>query len=226
MKMIGLLKKIAQVCLILGVTGMAGNLRADTNLVNVTFLGGYIAYGSYYVGPYNFILNNTVKGQQNTALVCMNFTNEIYGGETWQATVSTFDNISLTRNPTQLSDYEEVGWLYNYGVANPSQWGPVNYAIWSIFAPNQTRADGGWSQSAANLLTQAQNQTFTSGEFANLAILTPTTSGPQEFIGTISGYTQQNPGAPAATPEPGTLALAGIGALIFGKKLIRRTANA
>ena len=217
MKMNQLGKAIRLTALVLAFFGLTSQLQADTNLVNVTFTGGSIAYSGYYVGPYNFMLNNTVQGNQSVALVCMDFTNEIYGGETWQATISTFDDISLTRNPDSLQTYEEAGWLYDYGVANPSQWGAANYAIWAILAPSQTEANGGWSTAAANLLAEAQAQTFTPGEFSNLAIMTPTTPGPQEFIGVIPGYSEpaNAPAGVNAVPEPSsyfgaTLAAAGL----------------
>ena len=156
---------------LVAVFGFTTQLRAQTNVLNVYFSGCSIVYGSYYVGPYNFLLSSA-QSTQAVALVCMNFTNDISPGQTWQANVSTFNNISLTYNPTSLRQYQEMGWLYDYGVANSSQWGAVNYAIWAVNEGSATEANGGWSQAAADLLAEAQTQTFTNGQFSNLAILT------------------------------------------------------
>jgi len=226
MKLNLLIKPIVVLAVFVATCCCTSQVRAD--LVNVDFTGGSIVYGNYYVGPYNFLLSQS-GSTQSVALVCMDFTNEISGGETWQATISTFNDISLTRNPNTISDYEEAGWLYDYGVSNPSQWGPVNYAIWSILAPTQTQADSGWSSSAATLLSEAQSQTFTNGEFANLAILTPTTPGPQEFIGVIPGYTEPPTSSPNGTPTPAPepanyLAVSAAGAAVWALIKRRRTA--
>jgi hypothetical protein len=196
--------KYCSLALIALTLGAAGTLRADnTNTVGVDFQnGGSIAYAGYYVGPYNFLLTMANTNVQ-VALVCTCFTNEIYNGETWTAKLETFNDISTSLNPSNLQGYQEIGWLYNYGVANPSQWGPVNYAIWAVFQPSATEANGGWSSQSATLLSEAQSQTFTSGEFANLAILTPTPAGPQEFIGVIPGVSQPStPSTPGPTPTP------------------------
>jgi len=204
MKLNGFLKSSTVIAVISAAIGFNTRLHAQTNVLNVDFTGGSITYGNYYVGPYNFLLSSA-QSTQAVALVCMNFTNEISAGQTWQANVSTFNNISLTYNPSSLRSYEEMAWLYDYGVANSSQWGEVSYAIWAVNEPGATEADGGWSTGAATLLAEAQAQTFTNGEFSNLAILTPTPispGGPQEFIGVIPGYSEPGGPSPSPAPEP------------------------
>jgi len=209
---------------------VAGAAHAENTNIAVQYTGGTYTDAGYYVGPYTLILNHTVLGQQTVQMVCMNFTNDITGGQSWAATISTFDDISLTRNPSARRQYQEAAWLYNYGVAqNNSDWGNVNYAIWAIFSPYQTELSGGWNSDTASLLAEAQSQTFTPNEFTNLAILTPldhSGSGPQEFIGVIPGYAQPviSPPSPGPVPEPANYFGLSLAAAVIGMVYQRRRA--
>ena len=188
-------------------------VSAFANLVDMTFSSpGPLSQGGFYVGPYNFTVDN-----QSTKLVCNDFTDEVSAGEKWTANVYTFNDLSHTKFASEgLKTYSEGAWLYEQGLLNPGQWGDIQYALWAVFNPTSTKASSGWTAGSANWLATAEQQTFTANEFNGLSIYTPTqlsgSGAPQEFFG----------GTPTivAVPEPNVGMLLGLGAL--GVIVVRR----
>jgi len=184
--------------------GLAGLAAAGT--VTITFTGQNGAkQGGVFVNPYYA----TVDGVPDVTVGCDDFTHDINIGETWEAYVSNLSDLSQVRfqqgtAAKTLQDYEEEAFLYDYLVLNPSQYGNVSFAMWAIFSPFKAIHSKGWTMQADADYNLARSQTFTSGEFPNFLIYTPTTSGkysPQEFV------------TNAPTPEPATLLLLGTGLL-------------
>lgn len=189
--------------------GAAISASADTITVKLTGVNGAIQ-GGVYADPYFGTINN-VPG----ILVCDDFSHETHIGESWTANVSTFADLSSVRfqqgTPAQtLQDYEEAAYLYGQLLANPSDYGDISFALWSIFTPSAGTSSG-FTSNSENWLDKAEAQTYTAGEFSNFRILTPTDPGsgsPQEFL--------------ATTPEPANavLFMSGLAALalLFHKK--------
>ncbi len=194
---------------VLAILSAAMNSSAGTITVKLTGVNGVTA-GGVYVDPY-FGTVNGVSG----LLICDDFSHETDIGESWQANVSTFNNLSLARfqqgTPAQtLQDYEEAAYLYEQLLDNPSQYGDISFALWAIFTPG-ARTSSGFTANSQDWLTQAQNQDFYAGDFSNFIILTPADPGPgspQEFL--------------ATTPEPSSALLLFSGlsmlALLLGPK--------
>jgi hypothetical protein len=200
---------------------------AGASTVSVTFTGtsGH-SQGGVDTDPYY----GTVNGVQNVPIVCDDFSHHVTSGEMWTANVSTFNSLTYVRfqQATQaqtLQLYEEAGWLFDqlFVSGNSSQTGNISYALWAIFDSGQVEGSSGWTTggnstnptSANGWLHDAENQTFYAGEFSNLEILTPVSSGsnsPQEYI------------TFAPTPEPTSLLLlaSGLFAVAF---LVRKKAN-
>jgi hypothetical protein len=209
--------------------GTAAYSHADTvslTLVNVS--PGYND-GSYYTYPYNFSINGSAI---LTPLLCDDFVDDVYIGETWMATVSNINNIvangqmipvagSLAFGQTKLKAYLEAAYLYNklYATLDASSSVNINHAIWALFSSTSYNADSAALFAEANTNTSESDTSM----FSDIVFFTPVagtqtldgrpvTSGandgrPQEFIGKV--------------PEVSSLALLGFGLLAMGG-LVRR----
>jgi hypothetical protein len=173
--------------------------------INLTSAGNNVMDG-VYVGPYNATVNGT-----STQIICDDFTDESYVGESWTANVTTLANLSGTKwggmsNATTL--YDEAAWLATQMVSptysgNATQVGYLAYALWAVFQPaaveNWLGANSSTWLAVQAWLNSAGAQHFTPGEFANFFLYTPNmnypitcngggcpTAPPQEFFGFIS----------------------------------------
>jgi hypothetical protein len=199
---------------------------AGADTLNLTFTGlgpgsagGPNSSGGYYTYPYYFTVGNST----NVPLLCDDMGNSITQGQSWQATVSTFSNLSGTlfhglTNSTTL--YKEAGWLFLQLGPKPSSStaGAINWAIWGLFDSALTTCTSGTnctadqnsynSSGAASLVLQAQNAVSSglpANYFNNLTIYTPANGvAAQEMIG----------GSPV--PEPATIVMLGSGLLAVG----------
>jgi hypothetical protein len=195
----------------------AGSANADTVSVTLTGVSGGVQ-GNVYTSPYYATVGNT----ENVPIVCDDYSHEVYVGESWIASVSTFADLSNTRfgnlvNAPQL--YDEAAYLFNELSQVPSQVGNISFALWAIFDPSDVTTSAGWTTggnaidptSAAGWLANAQAQTYTAGEFSNFEVLTPCTPSPQGCpISTSSASAQEYL---VRTREPSTVLLLGIGLL-------------
>jgi hypothetical protein len=188
-------------------------IPAAAGPVNVTLKGASgVAQGGVIVAPYYLSIN----GGPKIPVVCDDYTHGVYTGESWTATINTFSTLASTRfGLGAFQQYAEAAWLVTQILAQPSQDGNLNFAIWALFAPTQTKANTkGWTAGAQNWYKAAfawfgshcSKVTDTCSEInlANYAIITPTSSGlksPQEYI--------------VITPEPATIALFGAGLLLL-----------
>jgi hypothetical protein len=182
--------------------------------------GGNDVMGGVYVGPYNFTLTSGSQSQQ-VQLICDDAASEVYAGESWNVTTATFPSLNNIKFPgaNQTQSYEEIAWLVQQmyaNIGNPQTVGDIQFAIWDIFDPGVSSNDPWGTLSSAdqanvqNWLTQAgMPGNYSSGNYSNIVIYTPVPGSqptqygsPQEYFGL---------GTPVATPEPGTLALLGIG---------------
>jgi hypothetical protein len=177
---------------------------ATTTVILTAVSGG--SQGGVYTSPYFA----TVGGVKGTPIVCDDYNHDVYLGEKWTAYVYNFSDLSQARfqganASATLHMYDEAAYLINELGSNPSASGDISFAIWAIFSPNVLSTPGFLHGNAQWWLTQAQNQTYYSGEYSNFLVLTPLDTGsgsPQEYL--------------VSTPEPASLLLLGTGVLALG----------
>jgi len=174
-----------------------------------------------YVGPYYA----NVSGFGNSAVICDDFADESYIGNSWNFTGNNFSTLGSALWGNQTNKYDEAAWLtlqmlsLNGNPSNATQVGYISYAIWSLFDSNAlnglTTGPNGQLAGVDVWLSNVPSN-LNPGQFANFLILTPQgcTSGPgscpgQEFMMLV--------------PEGGSAAmyllLAGL--LCFGAMLFR-----
>jgi hypothetical protein len=147
------------------ILGPPNSARAGTLGLELNNAGNN-AMGGVYVGSYNFTL--TAGSQQTQVqLVCDDFKDDVYPGESWNANTSTFPSLSnvLFTGANETRNYEEVGWLMQqmYSPANSGNAetvGDIQWAIWDIFDPNVSNNDP-WGT------VSAQDQCNINGNGAN-----------------------------------------------------------
>jgi hypothetical protein len=173
--------------------------------INVTGVGNNVMNG-IYVGPYNATVNGV-----STQLICDDFADDTYSGESWTANITTVSNLNGTKWGSNTALYDEAAYfatqmmsLESNPQANAQQIGYLSYVIWSLFdakdVNNWLFSQGlsginTWLVVQGYLATASQYASFTPP--ANFFILTPDTKSPitcngghcptsgppQEFIG-------------------------------------------
>ena len=147
--------------------------------------------------------------------MCINFTNEIGIGDSWNATVQSI--VGTTE--------EEAAWLYEDANLNPGDLVDDQWAAWELFDPGLTGPD---QTGIAALLSSAQSG-ITNMSFADFVLYVPVAGSksqstgdfPQSFLGSIPQGGARLSNSPA--PEPGSLILLGSGLLGLSILLYRRS---
>jgi len=129
--------------------------------VSITFgAGSGVALGGVYVDPYTANINGVT-----TTVLCDDFKDEGWSGETWTATVN--DVYTLTNLPVaplfgtslgagQQTLYSEAAWLATQILANPAQEGIISFALWELtYCSTSSIYSGGGCLEIRTLLSAA-----------------------------------------------------------------------
>lgn len=175
--------------------------------------------GGVYVGPYTATVNGV-----STSVVCDDFLDDSFVGESWQANVNSFSTLSFAKwassfPSTYVTLYEQAAWLtlQMLDPKNASQIGALQYAVWAIFDPAAlNNLSGANLANAQAWLASAAAQTLTINQFSNFVVYTaiPGTA-------TCPGFTCRTPPQEflsISVPEGGSLLayLLLAGAVSFG----------
>lgn len=182
---------------------MALSLPAVAGVVNLQFNG--TPTGNNYSGIPSYPYDLSVNGGSNRWMMCAGYYEHISGGETWQAMPASVGSLDLG---THLLNYE-AAFLFKLAVADHGANGDVNAAVWWLFEGAPSLTPG-----AQALVTLAQSQSYTQGEFADLIFYSAVPGTESGNLGTAQDFM-------SSTPEPGTLALLGSG-VIGAAGLLRR----
>ena len=166
-------------------------------------LGGPAGNGVYYY-PYQLVVNGST-----VTVACDDYDNSVYLGEKWNATVSTFSDLSQTmyyNGGAGVGKYQQAAWLYSQFQPTPpltnSVNAAINWAIWDIMdtdAPTYNAGNPTSNTSSVYWLNLAAAQNLSNFNFSDFVIYTPANGWPsadgmpQEYIGEV--------------PEPGTMVL-------------------
>lgn len=197
----------ATLALALAITALPAS--ADSVSVVLKDVGG-ANQGGVYVVPY-FL---SIAGAPNIVAMCDDFEHHVSINQRWDANVSTFGDLSLTRwRSPFLTQYKEEAWLLSSFFAHPGEAGDINFAAWAIFTPS-VKTNAGYTARSDYWFHQAESQNFADFDLSGYRIITPTNLGPsgaQEYITKV--------------PEPSNLTLVGIGMLALAL-VTRRSWNA
>lgn len=214
-------KALGILALLLGIAISALPSRADGISMTLTGAGAGNVVDGVYTSPYTA----TVGGVANTAVICDDFADDSYIGESWTATVSTVadlaGNVKWGSESNAQQNYDIAAWLaeqlFAPGVTT-TQTEDISFAIWLSLDPTDVDSylagDPSLLSAAQSWIDTAENaistQGLTSADFANVLVYTevPGTAtncnggacpanSPQEFL--------------VVTPEPGSLALLLVG---------------
>jgi hypothetical protein len=172
--------------------------------VDLQFTG--LPTGNSYWGVASYPYDIGVNGGPNQWMMCIGYYEHITGGETWQATVASVGSLDPS---THAVDYQ-AAFLFKMAVADGGLNSDINAAAWYLFEGAPSLTPG-----ALALVSLAQSQTFTQGEFSDVLLYSAIPGSENSNLGTAQDFL-------GSTPEPGTLAMFGSGLLGVASILRRK----
>ena len=187
---------------------------AATVSMTLTSAGGNISNG-VYVNPYTASINGV-----STQVICDDYVDDSYIGESWTADVHTLSDLTNTRWGSQPGLYNEAAWLsiQLLGTSDAATRAAISFAIWGVFVGQAITDFGGPSSAAQTWLNNAASHA--QDHFDNVLIYTPNTSYPITCDGHACANTPPQEFLVVRTPEAPAAAflglnLAALGALVL-----------
>jgi hypothetical protein len=188
-------RKMWCVPIVMGLVGIAAIAQAETVTMQLTGVGnGYVMAG-VYTSPYTGAINNGTP----IPIICDDFVDDSFLGETWTATHSTVDALGATKFSGQ-QNYDAAASLAIQLLSQTNQTtiGYYSFAIWDVFSDQAVKnwlgATSTAYMQAHQLAVNAVNADYTGVSFANVDIYSPVANSatgcggpcpansPQEFL--------------------------------------------
>jgi hypothetical protein len=199
--------KLGTVCRVLFSLLIVGlSLSATAATFNMQF--NELPTSSNYFGVPSYPYDLSVNGGPNQWMMCLGYNEHISGGESWQATGVSVGSLDPS---SHLLDYE-AAFLFKMALADHGANSDINAAAWWLFEGAPSLTPG-----AKLLVADAQGQTYTQGEFADVRLYTAIPTTETGNLGTAQNFM-------GSTPEPGSLALLGSGVIALAGLLRRKFA--
>ena len=170
------MKAIKGICWFV-VLGLLALPAVAGTVVNMQFTGlptsaNYWGVASY---PYNISVNNGA----NQWMMCIGYNEHIETGEIWQANVRTVGSL----DPNTNALYYQAAFLFEMARADHGVDSNVNAATWYLFegVPSLT-------PEAQALITLAQSQSYTKGEFGNVLLYSAIAGSGNENLGKAQDF--------------------------------------
>lgn len=143
-------------------------LGQTTASMDLTGAGSNVMDG-VYVGPYTATVNGV-----STQVICIDYADESYIGETWTANVTSLS--------PQSANYDALTYLVSQMLkptTSQTQVGEIQFAIWALMGNGTCASSLNATQDAAcqGYLTQAEEQTTATGSM-NITLYTPNPNDP------------------------------------------------
>jgi hypothetical protein len=186
-------------------------LSAHASTVSITFVGTPTGVndGAAYVMPYLLNINGVL-----TNATCYDIFDTVTSGQSWTANALTLTQAAATGQfsygASSLSSYKNVGFLSQQTTNSAQNQIDLQHDIWNIFAAGTYHVTTGMQHYLDLLATPA----YANFDFSRVLFLEDVNSRGRAQAFVID--------PPAATPEPGTIVLMGVGALLIGIGRIRR----
>jgi PEP-CTERM motif len=232
-------KTLSILAILLGMAMTALPLRADTAMTLTGAGAGYVLDG-VPTGPYTA----TVGGVANTPVICDDFVDGSYIGESWSATVSSVaslaGNVKWASESNAQQNYEIAAWLSEQLVStsNGTASEDLSFAIWLALDPTDvqkyltsTHKDAGTLSAAEGWINTAENTITTDGltaaDFSNVLVYTPVAGTARDCNGGACPANSPQEVLVVTTPEPSSILLLLVGLVaIVGFSRRRRVATA
>ena len=223
-------KALGIVALLLGMAMATLPARADTTMT-LTGVGAGNVLDGVYTSPYT----GTVGGVANTPVICDDFADDSYIGESWSATVSTVaslaGNVKWASETDAQQNYEIAAWLAEdlLSTSNTTATEDISYAIWLALDPNVATylsSDPGTLSAAEGWITTAENaittEDLTAADFANVLVYTPVAGTAVNCNGGLCPADSPQEFLVVDAPEPGSILLLILGLVALAAFARRR----
>jgi len=178
---------------------------ADTITLTLESVGGQSS-GPAYVYPYNFSFNGSAT---LTPLMCISYENEIYFGESWQATL-----VPITGSGN--AQYVEAAYIFSLAAApgaSATTVAEAQWANWELFDPNDpsllSNVPAGYQSDINTILANAASfaaSNLNTTNYPTIDIFVPV-AGTQPAGDGLPQFLVGDP----STPEPSSYLLFGTG---------------
>ncbi len=166
--------------LLLVVVGSA--YAVDT--LSLTDLNTNLQWAGHYVGPIGGYLNGS---HQKTYFVCDDYESTTVVPSTFKVTTTTatdLKGVKFGKDPDAATNYKMAAYLLTQmgSYTTADKIGPIQYAIWQIFAPDASYHLTSSQQAQVDTWLNSAKANYGAYTYNSVLVMTPKGNGNQEFL--------------------------------------------